>query len=84
MNNKHRQTLAAIFRLPTCKGLIFRDVEKLLQATGCEVIEGDGSRVGFKKGALRLDLHRPHPAKEAKAYQVEAVREFLNKIGVTP
>lgn len=84
MNSKQRQTLAVIFRTPTCKNLIFRDLEKLLRALGCEIIEGDGSRVGFKKDALRLDMHRPHPGKEAKAYQVEAIREFLKKIGILP
>ena len=51
---------------------------------GCEVIEGDGSRVGFKMGDLRADFHRPHPEKEAKPYQVRAAREFLEQIGVKP
>lgn len=84
MNSRQRQTLTAIFRLPTCKNLIFRDLENLLRSLGCETIEGDGSRVGFKKDALRLDMHRPHPGKEAKAYQVEAVREFLKHMGIMP
>ena len=56
----------------------------MLRAVGCEIIEGDGSRVGFKKEALRLDMHRPHPGKEAKAYQVDAAREFLKKLGIRP
>ncbi len=84
MNNKHRQTLAAVFRQPICKALDFQDLENMLRAIGCEVIEGDGSRVGFKKDGLRLDMHRPHPGKEAKAYQVRAVRDFLKMLGVTP
>ncbi len=84
MNSKQRQTLATIFRLPTSKNMIFRDLENLLRAVGCEIIEGDGSRVGFKKEALRLDMHRPHPGKEAKAYQVDAAREFLKKLGIRP
>ena len=29
-------------------------------------------------------FHRPHPAKEAKRYQVRDAREFLEKIGVKP
>ena len=29
-------------------------------------------------------FHRPHPAKEAKRYQVRAARAFLERIGVTP
>lgn len=84
MNNRQSQIVAAIFRRPTCKNLVFRDMENLLRSLGCEIIEGDGSRVGFKKGSLRLDMHRPHPGKEAKAYQVEAAREFLKNMGILP
>jgi hypothetical protein len=29
-------------------------------------------------------FHRPHPAKEAKRYQVREVRNFLTRIGVRP
>lgn len=28
--------------------------------------------------------HRPHPAKEAKRYQVEEARELLERIGIKP
>jgi len=28
--------------------------------------------------------HRPHPAKEAKPYQVEQARDFLTAIGIKP
>lgn len=84
MNSKHRQTLVRIFCRPTCKNLLFQEMENLLLAIGCESIEGAGSRVGFKKDSLRLDMHRPHPGREAKAYQVEATREFLTKLGIKP
>jgi len=43
-----------------------------------------GSRVGFKKGDLRADFHRPHPGKEAKPYQVRAAREFLEQLEIKP
>ena len=84
MNSKHRQTLAAVFRQPTCKSLVFQELESLLRAVGCEVIEGNGSHVGFKMNGLRLDTHRTHPSKEAKAYQVLLVRDFLKTLKVTP
>ncbi|MCX5905848.1 MAG: type II toxin-antitoxin system HicA family toxin [Deltaproteobacteria bacterium] len=84
MNNRHRKTLTAIFTDPTPKTLEWRRIESLLIAVGCEVIEGDGSRVGFKMGDLRADFHRPHPEKEAKPYQVRAAREFLEQLGVKP
>lgn len=59
-------------------------MEALFVAIGCEVIEGRGSRVGFKRDGLRADFHRPHPGKEAKPYQVRVAREFLKKLEVQP
>ncbi|MBR9975559.1 MAG: type II toxin-antitoxin system HicA family toxin [Bacteroidetes bacterium] len=56
----------------------------LLRAVGCDCIEGDGSRVGFRFGDLRIDFHRPHPGNEAKPYQLRALKEFLTWIGITP
>jgi hypothetical protein len=32
----------------------------------------------------RADFHRPHPGKEAKRYQVRALREFWEMAGVEP
>ena len=53
-------------------------------ALGCEIIEGSGSRVAFKRDGLRTDFHRLHPGKEAKPYQARAAREFLEALRVTP
>jgi hypothetical protein len=84
MNNRQRKTLAAVFANPIPKNLAWADLESLLRNIGCDVIEGDGSRVGFECGAIRLDLHRPHPGKEAKPYQIRLAREFLKAAGVVP
>ena len=84
MNSKHKKTLQAVFATPTSKTLEWARVESLLMAIQCKVLEGNGSRVRFVHGTTILALHRPHPAKEAKAYQVVEVREFLKIIGVTP
>jgi len=46
--------------------------------------EGSGLRVRFVHGATVGTFHRPHPAKEAKQYQVEDARKFLTAIGVVP
>ena len=51
---------------------------------GAQVIEGRGSRVRFEKDGEVETFHRPHPAKEAKRYQVRAARAFLERIGVRP
>ncbi len=60
------------------------EIESLLIAAGCDVMEGSGSRVRFVCRNVVAAFHRPHPAKEAKRYQVRDAREFLLKIGVKP
>lgn len=84
MNSKHRRTLAAIFANPVSGSISWGAVESLLIAAGCRVIEGEGSRVRFELNGMVGSFHRPHPAKEAKRYQVRDAREFLAKIGVRP
>ena len=84
MNSKQRKTLAAIFGVPVSAGLAWADIEGLLKAAGCQVLEGPGSAVSFRYGDEVEFFHRPHPAKEAKRYQVRAARTFLARIGVKP
>lgn len=84
MNNKHRKTLATVFENPVSATVEWIAIEKLLVAAGARVIEGNGSRVRFEKDGEVETFHRPHPAKEAKRYQVRAARAFLERIGVMP
>jgi hypothetical protein len=84
MNSKHTKTLSAVFAKPTPVTLEWSRIESLLIGVGCTVIEGNGSRVKFCHGTTVASFHRPHPAKEAKAYQVDDARSFLTLIGVTP
>ena len=82
MNSTHRKTLSAIFTEPVSGTLEWRRIESLLVAIGCGVIEGNGSRVRFEKDGVIAAFHRPHPAKEAKPYQVRDARHFLENLGV--
>ena len=82
MNNKHRKTLKAILASPTSGAILWSDIESLLIALGAEKREGEGSRVRFLYNQEMLNTHKSHPGKEAKKYQVEAVRDFLKLIGV--
>ena len=84
MNSKQSKTLKAVFSDPTPAGLEWAAVESLLVAVGCRVIEGNGSRVRFERGGEIESFHRPHPAKEAKRYQVRAARAFLTRLGIEP
>ena len=84
MNSKHRRTLELVFTEPVSASVVWADVESLLVPAGAVVIEGRGSRVRFAWGSEVESFHRPHPAKEAKRYQVRAARGFLERIGVKP
>lgn len=84
MNSRQRKTLEVIFAKPTAANLQWDRIESLLCAAGCTVIEGSGSRVRFALGEAVATFHRPHPAREAKKYQVDDARAFLTTIGVTP
>lgn len=83
VNRKQQKVLASIFKTPTPASIKFSDIEKLLIAPGAEKLEGSGSRVAFVMPNNRKWLtHRPHPGSEAKKYQVNEAREFLESVGV--
>ena len=84
MNARNAKTLAAIFRHPTPANVEWAAIVALLLAVGCTLIEGSGSRVRFVKDTMIETFHRPHPAKEAKRYQMLASRDYLIRLGVTP
>jgi len=84
MNSKQRKTLEAIFSKPTLATIVFSDIERLLIACGATLTEREGSRIKFGADTHEWHAHRPHPGKEAKKYQIEGVREFLERIGVKP
>ncbi len=84
MNSKHRRTLEVVYTDPVSGTVAWADIEGLLIAAGAQVIEGRGSRVRFVLGGEVGTFHRPHPAKEAKRYQVREARDFLERIGVIP
>jgi hypothetical protein len=81
---KHRKTLQALFATPTRASIPFADIERLNVALSGEVRAGAGSRVVFELHGTRTYLHRPHPGRKAKQYQVEEVRELLRSLEITP
>lgn len=84
MNAKQRRTLAAIFTRPTLPTVVFSDIEALIKALGGSVQEREGSRVKLVLCGHEWRCHRPHPGKGAKRYQVEEVRDLLERAGVMP
>jgi len=57
----------------------WQDLTSLLKHLGYEKIEGSGSRVKFDNGnpLNMINLHKPHPDNEVKAYVIRQVREKL-------
>lgn len=55
----------------------------LLSGLGYRQIEGDGSRVKFDNGnaLAMINLHRPHPGNEVKAYVKRQIIEHLKAGG---
>jgi len=84
MNSTHRKTLTSVYAEPVSASIEWRRIEMLLIAVGCRVIEGNGSRVRFERDGVIATFHRPHPAKEAKPYQVRDARSYLENLGVKP
>lgn len=84
VNRSHRKTLVDIFSQPVPSTLEWRRIESLFVSLGAETIEGAGSRVRFVLNGIIATFHSPHPAKEAKPYQVRDARTFLENAGVKP
>jgi len=84
VKGKHQKILDAIFITPTKANIKFSDIESLLVSLEGRVKEGAGSRMSVTISSRTAYFHRPHPGKEAKKYQVENTREFLQSLGVEP
>ncbi|KVW46173.1 type II toxin-antitoxin system HicA family toxin [Burkholderia ubonensis] len=84
MKTKHARTLTAIFTRPTLGGIVFADIESLVVALGGTIHEGEGLRIAFELNGKRRYLHRPHPGKEAKRYQVEDLRDWFIEMRIKP
>lgn len=84
MNSKNERTLLAIFEKPVRKNILWSDVESLFSAVGADVVNRGGSVVTIVMNGMPHTFHRPHPEKEAKAYCIKRVRNFLEKNKVEP
>jgi len=84
MNTKQRRTLTLIFTKPVPASVPWNDIESLWRALGATISEGRGSRVRVELNGLDAVFHAPHPERNAEQGRIRAVREFLEKAGVTP
>ena len=85
MNKKQAGTLARIFEMPTPHlQITWTEVVSLIGAIDGKIVEKQGSRVRIVIGELMVAIHKPHPHKELKSYQVKLIREALETEGITP
>lgn len=84
MNAKHKKTLEAIFKQPVQSNVVWKECEKLLEALGAEIVEGNGSRVRIRLNGVKAVFHRPHPQKETDKGALVSLRKFLENSGVKP
>ena len=67
------------------KDFTFRELVTLMNYFGYKLSnqgKTSGSRVKFIKGANDLAMHRPHPQKEFKQYQIDQIIKTLEKAGL--
>jgi hypothetical protein len=84
LNNRHRDTLAEIFRNPVLASIKWAEIEALLAALGAEISEGRGSRVRIALNGVRAVFHRPHPQPTTDKGAVKSMRRFLTEAGILP
>lgn len=84
MRRKHARTLNAIFADPIQSGILWRDIETMLEALGAEMSERRGSRICISLNGVDAVFHRPHPRKETDKGAISSMRRFLKESGVEP
>jgi len=84
VNKSAQRTLETIFEKPIRSDVPWREVEKLFDALGAEILEGRGSRIRVALGNRRAVFHRPHPQKEIDKGALRSVQRFLREAGFEP
>ena len=84
LNNRHRHTLAEIYKNPLPASIKWADIEALLIALDSEISEGSGSRVRIALNGVRAVFHRPHPQPTTDKGAVKSMRRFLTEAGIKP
>jgi len=84
VNTKQRKTLQLMFAKPVPSSVPWGDILSLFRALDATIGEGKGSRVRIELNGHDATFHTPHPRPVADQGRVRAVREFLEKAGVTP
>ena len=80
--SRQEKLLAKLLNKQT--GFTWPELVTLLRGLGYRQIKGDGSRVKFDNGTPQamINLHKPHPGNELKAYVKRQVIEHLKAGGL--
>lgn len=81
--SKKKKSLERLEKIP--RNLTFFEAKKLLECLGFKMFnkgKTSGSRVKFMKDGIALILHKPHPGKELKEYQIKQLFESLKENGL--
>lgn len=84
MNKKSLKLLRLIFKRPVSGNIQWREVESFLKEQDATIKERGGSRIAIRIGGQVLFHHRPHPSPNMDKGAVAALRDFLEKCGITP
>lgn len=80
--SKHEKLLAKLLNKQA--GFSWQELVALLSSMGYRQLQGDGSRVKFDNGNphAMINLHKPHPGNELKAYVKRQIIEHLKAGGL--
>ena len=83
MSHKHLHLLQTIFHDPVSANIHWREIESLLTHLGAEVEAVHGARVRVVLNRVEVFLHHPHNSSTCSKQEIQQVREFLARAGVT-
>jgi len=84
ISTKQMKTVHRIYKEPTPNDIRWSNVVSLFRHLKFTLEQGMGSRIKFKGAAGVFGCHSPHPSKQVPPEDIRDIRNFLQKIGVTP
>ena len=83
MSHKHLHLLQTIFHDPLSANIHWREIESLLAHLGADVEAAHGARIRVVLNRVEVFLHHPHNSSSCSKQEIQQVREFLARAGVT-
>jgi hypothetical protein len=84
MNKRHQKTLSDLFKHPVSGSIKWSEIESLFIALGAELHEREGSRIAVLLRGEKWIFPRPHPGPTTDKGAVNAIRIWLDVLGIRP